>query len=33
LTLAVSDGKRIPRPTREADGLVSEAKRVTIKIL
>jgi deoxyribonuclease V len=33
LTLAVSDGKRIPRPTREADGLVSEAKRASMKIL
>ncbi len=27
LTLAASDGVRIPRPTREADRLVSEAKR------
>jgi deoxyribonuclease V len=33
LTLAVSDGKRIPRPTREADRLVSEAKRAHIKIV
>jgi len=27
LTLSVSDGTRIPRPTREADRLVSETKR------
>jgi deoxyribonuclease V len=31
LTLAVSDGVRIPRPTREADRLVSEVKRGVIK--
>ena len=30
-TLAVSDGVRIPRPTRAADQLVSEAKRSLIK--
>ena len=33
LTLAVSDGARIPRPTREADRFVSEAKRRLIKNL
>ena len=33
LTLAVSDGNRIPRPTREADRLVSEAKRNLIRNL
>jgi len=31
LTLAVSDGLRIPRPTRAADRLVSEVKRALIK--
>ena len=31
LTLAVSDGVRIPRPTRMADRLVSETKRKLIK--
>jgi len=31
LTLAVSDGVRIPRPTRAADQLVSEAKRKSIR--
>jgi len=31
LTLAVSDGLRIPRPTRAADQFVSEAKRKGIK--
>ncbi len=31
LTLAVSDGVRIPRPTRVADHLVSETKRKLIK--
>ncbi len=31
LTLAVCDGVRIPRPTRKADQLVSEAKRRLIK--
>jgi deoxyribonuclease V len=30
LTLTVSDGRRIPRPTREADGLVGRIKRETI---
>jgi len=30
-TLAVSDGVRIPRPTREADRFVSETKRKLIK--
>jgi deoxyribonuclease V len=30
LTLAVRDGTRIPKPTREADRLVSEAKRKLI---
>jgi deoxyribonuclease V len=30
LTLEVSDGTRIPRPTREADRLVSQAKRETL---
>jgi deoxyribonuclease V len=30
-TLAVSDGVRIPRPTREADRLVTEVKRTHIR--
>jgi deoxyribonuclease V len=31
-TLAVTDGMRIPRPTREADRLVSQAKRSLVRI-
>jgi deoxyribonuclease V len=31
-TLLVSDGTRIPRPTRDADRYVSDVKRETIRI-
>jgi deoxyribonuclease V len=31
LTLSVSDGTRVPRPTREADRLVSRTKRETLE--